>query len=212
MTRARGPLLIVKLGGSLATSPRLIRWLAAIAEAALDAVVVPGGGPFADQVRELQRRWGLDDPAAHRLAIGAMELFAAALVALDPRLDPAADAQEISGVLGRGRVAVWMPARMTIGRPEIPESWDVTSDSLAAWLAARLGAKRLLLVKSAEPPAGTVPAAELARAGMVDRAFPGFLARSGVEEAWCVGPDGDAQAVEALGRGGPLGTRIVTDP
>lgn len=211
MRRARGPLLVVKLGGSLASSPRLKDWLGTIAEAAADIVVVPGGGPFADQVRALQQSWGLDDSEAHRLAIGAMELFASVLISLEPRLDPAADPDEIAGVLGRGRVPVWLPARMTIGEPGIPESWDVTSDSLAAWLAGRLAAKRLLLVKSAAPPAETVGAAALARAGLVDPAFPGFLARSGVEEAWCVGPDGEAQARKALDRGGPLGTRIVSE-
>ena len=44
---------------------------------------------------------------------------------------------------------------MTTGAPDIPESWDVTSDSLAVWLARKLGVPRVLLVKSAALPAGT---------------------------------------------------------
>ncbi len=70
---------------------------------------------------------------------------------------------------------------------EIPETWEVTSDSLAAWLACELHAARLLLVKSAEPPPGPVGVDELARQGLVDPAFPRFLAACGVE-AWCLGP------------------------
>ena len=58
----------------------------------------------------------------------------------------------------------------------MPRNWDVTSDSLAAWLAARLGA-RLLLVKRMRPAPGATLHG-LALAGLVDRAFP--LRRRGI--------------------------------
>ena len=46
---------VVKLGGSLAYASELPRWLSALAEGAGGrAIIVPGGGPFADQVRHAQ--------------------------------------------------------------------------------------------------------------------------------------------------------------
>ena len=54
MRRAIG-LTVLKLGGSYAFSPHLKDWLDAIAACAGCAVVVPGGGPFADAVRMAQR-------------------------------------------------------------------------------------------------------------------------------------------------------------
>ena len=39
---------------------------------------------------------------------------------------------------------------MILAAPEVPETGSLTSDSLAAWLAADLGAGRLLLIKSVD--------------------------------------------------------------
>ena len=43
--------------------------------------------------------------------------------------------------LAHGRVAVWAPYGLVAGRSDIPQSWTMTSDSLALWLARRLGAE-----------------------------------------------------------------------
>jgi 5-(aminomethyl)-3-furanmethanol phosphate kinase len=58
------------------------------------------------------------------------------------------------------------------------QGWDVTSDTIAAWLAEALGASGLLLVKSCELPDGCDDPALLAAAGIVDRALPVFLSRT----------------------------------
>ena len=75
-------ILVVKFGGSSASSPDLKRWVAAIEKARGPLVVVPGGGPFADTVRLYQRQIAYDDDAAHEMAILAMEQFGCALVSL----------------------------------------------------------------------------------------------------------------------------------
>ncbi|HEX9180301.1 MAG TPA: aspartate kinase, partial [Burkholderiales bacterium] len=171
----------MKLGGSLASDPsQLQRWLSMLAtEGAGKVVIVPGGGPYADLVRESQAKLGFSDSTAHRMAILAMEQFALTLVALAPGLTPADSAEGILGVLGQGGVPVWLPGIMTIGNPEIPESWDVSSDSLAAWLARRLGAERLVLVKSCAVPGDQASSEELRRLGIVDAAFPEFMRGTG---------------------------------
>lgn len=204
------PITIVKLGGSLAASDSLILWLDSLTAIGGRLVVVPGGGPFADQVRATQGRWGFDDATAHHLAILAMEQFGRMLCALCPALSPAASRAAIRRAWRGGRIPVWLPAGMAVGHADIPESWQVTSDSLAAWLAGVLGAGRLILVKSTPPPIGPVAAEELARRGLVDPAFPRFVARAGCP-AWCVGPAEAGTLAAALATGGEAGARITVD-
>jgi aspartokinase-like uncharacterized kinase len=165
---------VVKLGGSLHGSESLRTWLRAMGGRS-DLVLVPGGGPFADQVRAAQTRWGFDDSTAHHLALLAMEQFGRMLCALEPGLAPAATVDEIRLGLRARVTPVWMPVPMVLADRELPHSWDLSSDSLAAWLCGRLGGEGLLLVKSA--PLGDLFAgvaehpAALSELGLVDRAF-----------------------------------------
>ena len=200
-------LTVVKLGGSLTNDPELRLWLGSLSSGGGRTVVMPGGGPFADQVRELQNQLRFDEATAHHLAIIAMEQFGRIIAALQSGLVPASNHEEIGSALRKGEVPVWMPAEMTIGCAEIPESWDVTSDSLAAWLVGKLSAQDLVLVKSAPRPQGRISAAALARQGLVDPAFPGFLNKS---RARChyLGP-GEADELAAILQGGHPHNRSV---
>ena len=202
---------IVKLGGSLAGGPAPTAWLDAVLAGPGAAVIVPGGGPFADQVRSLQSLWDFSDSAAHHLALIAMEQVGYALAALRPgALVPAADATAIRDCLRNGLVPVWLPTAMVLARPEIPHSWAVTSDSLALWLGRCLGAVRVVLVKSAKPPSGQVSPTALMADGLVDEAFADFITSDG-PEAWCLGP-GDCAALSSLLCGeAKTGTRILPD-
>ncbi|MDI4655408.1 aspartate kinase [Xanthobacter autotrophicus] len=173
--------IIVKIGGSLTRGAAPRRLLARLA-AGQGLVVVPGGGALADQVRAVQPQLGLSDAAAHRMALLAMEQMAHAMLDLEPRLQPARTPAELAAAAMRG-AALWFPAAMTLGHADIPESWDITSDSLALWLAAEMGAERLVLVKA---PGAPVLAPSGARAadmaawtatGLVDAAFATMAVR-----------------------------------
>ncbi|MFO1050162.1 MAG: aspartate/glutamate/uridylate kinase [Geminicoccaceae bacterium] len=165
---------VVKLGGSLHDAASLRPRLAELATMpGPPRIVVPGGGPFADAVRAMQPRLGFSGLAAHRMAILAMQQYGLALQALEPRLTLAQTDAELRAT----RAGIWLPWELAGMSREIEASWDVTSDSLAAWLAARLGAGVLILVKSAPIEPGEATAAELAGRGLVDPAFPAFARR-----------------------------------
>ena len=200
-------LTVVKLGGSYAYSGNLKHWIDAIAAGAGRVVLAPGGGPFADAVRMAQARMGFDDRAAHRMALLAMDQYCYALANLRSELKLVASATAIRRVLLDGGVPVWSATRMVCAAKDIPWSWEVTSDSLAAWLAGRIGAKRVLLVKHVEPPAGPLRAHELVANGIVDQAFPRFLRASGAE-GFIAGPAEYAAAALAIRNGGGVGARI----
>jgi 5-(aminomethyl)-3-furanmethanol phosphate kinase len=199
--------VVVKLGGSFAFSPFLRDWITAIAACAGRAIIVPGGGPFADAVRAAQAPMGFNDSAAHRMGLLAMEQYGCAIASLHERLSLADSLDEIRRGLAGGRVPVWLPAKMVLDDCTIPQSWDVTSDSLAAWLASRIGAERLVLIKHVEAKEKTVRSADLAAHGIVDGAFADFLAASGVR-GFILGP-GDHRAIDCHESGEPAGCRII---
>jgi 5-(aminomethyl)-3-furanmethanol phosphate kinase len=166
--------VVVRLGGSHAFSPLLRPWLAAIGAAAGRVVVVPGGGPFADAVRSAQTAMGFDDLAAHRMALLAMAQYGFALAGLGGPFVLVDDMNGLRQVLADRRVPVWSPWPMLRNVREIATSWDVTSDSLALWLARAIGAACVLVIKHVPAPAGaTVPS--LVAQGVLDAAFPGFF-------------------------------------
>ncbi len=196
---------VVKIGGSLIGTPRLGRLIDAIvATRRISSVLVPGGGPFAELVRTMQAGVGFGDRLAHRLAIDAMGQFGAILADRNPALSLVADRDGIAAAHRARRVPVWSAAEVRNGHKDIPESWDVTSDSLALWLAISLGAERLLLVKSVDADAAGGPV-QWARANIVDAAFPDFASRfSG--EIVIAGPSCD-DVLSRLLTGGPGSAR-----
>ncbi|MBV8535260.1 MAG: aspartate kinase, partial [Alphaproteobacteria bacterium] len=99
--------VVVKLGGSLANAGTLRSWLGVVREnGAGRCVVVPGGGAFADAVRDTQQRVGFSDRAAHVMALLAMEQYAALLADFEPALRPCASIGEITAALADRRVAL----------------------------------------------------------------------------------------------------------
>ena len=205
-----GRLTVVKLGGSLMGADLSVP-LEAVAAAPCRTVLVPGGGLFADAVRDAQDRLGFGDSLAHRLALRAMGAFAAILAERDARFVVAPSRARIEAAHRTGRTPVWDPVALEAGHPDIPENWDVTSDSLAAWLAHELGAAALLLLKSVSPAQTSVRAAALAAEGLVDAAFPAFAARV-MGPIRCLGPADWPRLGEALARPeAAVGTAVRTD-
>jgi 5-(aminomethyl)-3-furanmethanol phosphate kinase len=140
---------VLKVGGSLGRRPAALRRLMAVlGEAARDRilVVVPGGGVFADAVRRADRRFRLDDSASHWMAILAMDQYAHLLAALSPGAHVIPDPDEVAA----GRLNVLAVSAWLRRADPLPHSWAVTSDSIAAWIARRLRARRLVLLKDVD--------------------------------------------------------------
>ena len=195
----------MKLGGSHAHGPHIKDWLTAVAAEAGSIVIVPGGGQFADAVRTAQAGIGYDDRAAHAMALMAMAQFGVALTSLNPALRLAASRAAIRRALKERKAPVWSPEPMA-SAAALPETWDLTSDSLAAWLAGALGAGRLVLVKHGHFDAPAIAAQDLAARGIVDPMFPHYLKASGAR-AWLAAAGDSARLAEGLRR--PIFPEIV---
>ncbi|ESZ27841.1 MULTISPECIES: (5-formylfuran-3-yl)methyl phosphate synthase [unclassified Mesorhizobium] len=198
---------IVKLGGSTAHAAEMKSWIAALAGSRLPIVIVPGGGLFADHVRETQTRMDFSDTAAHAMAILAMEQFGHVILDRDERLTPARSLDEIGRALEAGKVPVWLPSSLALPALDVPASWDITSDSLAAWLAGKLGANALLLIKQTGAFFDSDTADSLRTRGIVDPGFAAMLP-DGVD-FHLAGPKDAAEAGAMLVLGKLPGIRIV---
>lgn len=183
--------VIWKLGGSVLAHrllrARLDEWSRLWPEARSAWLV--GGGVAADAVRDWDERHHLGDEWAHRLALAAMDFNAELLAALLPDARIVRSGPQCELAWEDGRRAVLCASCITAWGEQtsgenLPRTWDLTSDAMAAWLARRLGADRLVLVKSVPPPGGLAAAVE---GGYVDRWF-GTYATGGLS-VWTVTPD-----------------------
>jgi aspartokinase-like uncharacterized kinase len=160
---------VVKIGGGLLRAEGLDGLRRGCAEAVELArrrpvLVVPGGGPFADAVRAVDAEVGLGDEVAHALALRAMDQLGALLAPLLPGVEL------LTRLVAPGRLGLLVAAPAFDGRPDVPRSWDVTSDSLAVLAAGAIGADEAILLKPIDAPAGQV----------VDAYLPEAVRRTGV--------------------------------
>jgi aspartokinase-like uncharacterized kinase len=140
---------VIKIGGSLAEDPAALRALCnRLGEIAKKhrVVVVPGGGKFADVVREFDQQFGLSPVISHRMAILGMDQFGLLLSQIIPNSCASCllnDAKQLSEI---GVVPIFLPSRLMFQADPLEPSWDVTSDSVATYVASRLSANKVILV------------------------------------------------------------------
>ena len=171
-------MIVIKLGGSLVKANTLQHCLCRITEQyqGRAVVLVVGGGDFAEQVRIAQQQWQFDDYTAHAMALLAMQQMAWLVKGLQPDFVIADSVHAIQQHCGQ-HIVIWSPDLHELDKADIPASWNITSDSLAAWLANALLADELILIKSAviNPQ---LSLAQLAEHGIIDQAFCDYVANA----------------------------------
>jgi len=148
---------------------------------------VVGGGDAADIVRYWDQRHGLGDETAHRLALKAMRINEALLTELLPETRLVATRDEAHEVWASSGWPVLCAdsfieseedriqrAGGATVRDLLPHTWDVTSDSLAAWIALQWPADGLVLIKSMPRPVENNPCV-WSENGAVDRYFSNLV-------------------------------------
>jgi aspartokinase-like uncharacterized kinase len=167
---------VIKLGGSLLETGQIFDCLKHILKSNEQIVVVCGGGDFANQVRKAQKKWRFDDVAAHEMAILAMRQTAIMCQNLRPEFVIASSVSEIK----KHPFVIWSPNIAELNAAKIPATWEITSDSLAAWLAKKLNANELVVVKSCKIDSETA-ITKLIEQGVIDKKFYKFVANTSFE-------------------------------
>lgn len=182
---------VIKLGGSMMRSPQLLPWLKAARTGG--AILVTGGGDFANTVRTAQADMDLTDETAHHMAILAMLQFGMVCCDLMPEMKMFQTLQQAKELIKQKQTPVWDPQHMTSKWHDLPHDWSATADTLALRLAAAAGASRLILVKAGAK--GTNNDATL-----LDQAFARQHAAHGKNiKATCHGPDEHGRIAAELG-------------
>lgn len=187
-------LTVTKVGGSLANQPARLRELVNVLceqSKKYPLLIVPGGGEFADTVRKLDKQFSLSAQASHRMAILAMDQYGLLLADLIPNAIIVRTIDSAKKVLTAGNLPIFLPSDLLFREDPLENSWDITSDSIALYLANRLQAMRVLFLTDVDgiftqKPQGSqtkklfekVSAVELIEIGertSVDKALPKLL-------------------------------------
>ncbi|WXG40013.1 MAG: hypothetical protein WED07_04195 [Candidatus Freyarchaeum deiterrae] len=190
---------VVRVGGSLSRSKLIMRKLfeeLAVISKNHKLLVVPGGGPFADMVRRIYYKFNISEDAAHWMAILAMDQMGYFFSDFHPNIRVVDEIKEANQVT-RGLIPVLTPSRIMIDEDPLPHSWDVTSDSIAAYIAHITGTKKLFIltdvdgVFTSDPKSSPdarlvyeISAEELASKNIcssVDKKFPSLVSEYGLE-------------------------------
>jgi len=168
-------ILVLKLGGSLFDVPGLSRKIETLSNGRGSPLwIVPGGGGFVEEIRRLDAIHNWPVQVSHRLALSAMSLTARMIAASHSQFDLVQSQAKCRLQPQRIKVidiANWDEVET------LPASWDLTSDSIAAWIADRFGSGRLLLAKSVDLPT-PVPSLQMAAdLKLVDACFPDYAGR-----------------------------------
>lgn len=207
---------VLKIGGSLSRGPGLTALCSQISRLAKahHLLVVPGGGDFAEQVREADRRFQLDDTAAHCMALLAMDQYGYLLNQLIGGSYLTADLESACSSAEVEEVAVLLPSALVMHEDPLPHSWDVTSDTIAAWICRRAACSRLVLLKDVDGllnPEGLIremTVTQLAEhAGGVDAHLSNFLKSSSLD-VWVINGLHPERLSELMQTYCTIGTRI----
>lgn len=144
---------VIKVGGSLAANGANLRALCeelGKAGERFRLVVVPGGGEFADLVRAIDSRFVLDSRVTHRMAVLGMDQYGLLLSTLIPKSRIALSLTTVPALSGSRHVVVLLPSRLVLRAKSLDASWEITSDSIAAYVAGRLRTAKLVLVTNVD--------------------------------------------------------------
>lgn len=210
---------VIKVGGSLYHQPELRTSAALWGSLARGQrlLFLPGGGPFANQVRAADIQLRLSDDAAHWMAILAMDQYAYLLADLIPGAKLVRDLNSAELTCTAGQVAVLAPSTLLLHLDPLAHHWEITSDSIAAWLAKYAAIPLLVLLKSVagvyqiEGRSTTllrqVTRSALARLDLVDSCFTEILAPE--TTCWIIDGGQPSRLAELLLYGCTQGTQVV---
>jgi len=199
-------LVVYKLGGSLLSCDDLAARLRAVLQLRHEcrSLIVVGGGAAADVVRDWSRLHSLPDDASHWLAVRSLSLNRELVRHLLPESREVSSLTVAESIWSDGNPPLLLDVESclrdaeTQDRSRLPHCWDVTSDSIAAWVAARWYADELVLLKSASLPS-EMTLDEATRLELVDQFFP-RLAHETPRISWCNLRESSAQVVSWLVR------------
>ena len=111
-------------------------------------VIIPGGGSYANFIRGIDKKLVLGDDLAHWMAIFSMDYNGKELNRIFPEIECFDDFKNTQ--LAKRIFCIFLPYSYLRKKDELPHSWDVTSDSIAIYIANKLNLNDCYLIKDIE--------------------------------------------------------------
>jgi len=143
---------VLKIGGSIfqkSSAEKLWRTLEELIRQ-FSFIIVPGGGDFANLVRNYYKLYQISDDSAHWMAILCENILGFLILEHLKSAIPVFGISEISAAIKSFKIPIFLPFQYLFEHDPLPHSWEVTSDSIAAYFAETLQAQKLILVKDVD--------------------------------------------------------------
>ncbi len=143
---------IIKLGGSITergTLKQIVQLgetLSSLFDRKQNFAIIPGGGLFAEFVRETQEKYSLDDEQAHWMAIQAMEQHASLLLKFIPN-SYLHDFTKDFDTLTFENLPIFRVMKYMKTESGLEKTWNSTSDAIATEIALKIKAEKLVFLK-----------------------------------------------------------------
>jgi len=135
---------VVKIGGSLFPeyTEELCKQLTKSNE---KVVLVNGGGSLANNIREFNKIYPFSDDINHWNAIKCMDIIGNFIADENKNIIPITSLEEIKNIHKTNKVPLILTYELIRKEDPLKHSWNVTSDSIACWIANKINAKLLIL-------------------------------------------------------------------
>jgi len=111
-------------------------------------IVIPGGGSFANFVRSLDKALQIGDELAHWIAIYSMNYNGMMLNRKYPYLETIEKLKSFQDA--KQMFCIFLPYSFLREDDTLPHNWDVTSDSIALFVANKLKLSQCFLIKNVD--------------------------------------------------------------
>lgn len=135
---------VVKIGGSL--FPEYTDELCeCLTQSNEKVVLVTGGGFLANALRDINMNFSFSDDVNHWNAIKCMDIIGNFIADKNNNIEIIYSLEEIEQVHNNNKIPLILTYKLMRKEDPLEHSWDVTSDSIACWVAYKLNAKLLIL-------------------------------------------------------------------
>ncbi len=131
---------VVKVGGSLINHIKSV--MSVLKE--YDVLIVPGGGIFADTVRDAHNKYNISQKAAHVMAIAAMDQYGRLLA--DVAEIPTVDSLTTNTHTPANTPAIFLPYKYLLKNDPFKPSWDITSDTISCHIGHESRAEKFVIL------------------------------------------------------------------
>lgn len=145
---------IFKIGGSILENPKslkntILQLSQLVQERYIERIIIiPGGGSYANFIREIDQKLGIGNSMAHWMAIYAMDYNGISIAKQYPFIKATDKLNNIKSEYKN--ISIFLPFRHLKFSNPLPHSWEVTSDAIALYFTKLLKQNQAFLIKDVD--------------------------------------------------------------